>query len=204
MTIQEEIYSASFDAIVALIETLREENMQLKTLVESQNAEISSLKELIENLKAQLSKNSQNSSKPPSSDGFRRPAPKSLRTRSGKASGGQTGHTGSTLAFNENPTEIKTYPADVCKKCGHSLAEIDALIHERRQVFELPRIELTVTEHRADVKACPVCHSETKGEFPPEVTQALQYDDNLKAWLVYLSQYHLLPYERVTEILSTP
>ena len=50
------------------------------------------LAERIEKLEDQLAKNSSKSGKPPSSDGYEKPAPKSRRKRSGKKSGGQVGH----------------------------------------------------------------------------------------------------------------
>ena len=61
---------------------------------------ISELEEIIKELREQLNKNSGNSSKPPSTDGFKKPVNKnrSLRKKSGKKPGGQIGHTGSNLS----------------------------------------------------------------------------------------------------------
>ena len=167
------IYEAGPDAVVALF--MKQEQV------------IQSLRERIEKLEAQLGKNSQNSSKPPSSDGLKR-KPRSLRTRSGRKAGGQEGHAGSTLTWSEKPDELKNCPAAVCSHCGHDLSGIEALLHEKRQVFEWPEIHLRVIEYRSEIKACPVCHAETKGEFPTEVKQAVQYGSHLKGLAVYLNQ----------------
>ena len=71
----------------------------LRTMVEALQAEVA-------DLKRQLGQNSRNSSKPPSSDSpFVKPAPKSLRGKSGKKPGGQLGHPGSTLALVDDPNE---------------------------------------------------------------------------------------------------
>ena len=53
---------------------------------------IAKLVKRIEELEARLNINSRNSSKPPSSDGLNKPAPKSLRKKSSKNTGGQPGH----------------------------------------------------------------------------------------------------------------
>lgn len=65
-------------------------------------------------LEDQLRKNSGNSGKPPSSDGFNRPAPKSLRKRSRKKSGGQTGHVGCTLKAVERPEHVEVHRVEQC------------------------------------------------------------------------------------------
>src|SRR4051812_50194928 len=67
--------------------------------------------------------NSTNSSKPPSSDSpFMKPAPKSLRRKSGRKPGGQPGHPGSTLALVDNPNERKRHEPGPCGGGGESLA----------------------------------------------------------------------------------
>ena len=61
------------------------------------------LEQRVKELEDQLSKNSQNSSKPPSSDSPFKPSPKSLRKKSGRKPGGQKGHKGHTLKMVEKP-----------------------------------------------------------------------------------------------------
>ena len=195
------IYDAGSDAVIALVEGLLNQIEKLSFRVQEQDKLIEKLTDRVTKLEAQLSKTSENSSKPPSSDGLKRKN-RSLRIRSGRKPGGQEGHAGSTLSFCETPHEVKNYTAEVCSRCGQDLSAIQALIHERRQVFELPEIRLHVTEHQAEIKACPVCHSESKGVFPEDVKQGIQYGSQFKALTVYLNQYHLLPYERLGELLT--
>ena len=89
-------------------------------LVESLVARINALEARIEVLENQKSKDSKNSSKPPSGDGFAKRT-KSLRSKSGRKSGGQKDHPGSTLEWVEEVEEIFVYPVVDCTSCGTSL-----------------------------------------------------------------------------------
>ncbi|WP_229459447.1 DUF6444 domain-containing protein [Massilia cavernae] len=91
-------------------------------------------------LEAKLGMNSQNSSKPPSSDGLaKKQKTSSLRGKSGKAVGGQPGHKGSTLKRVAEPTSTKDYPPPShCNRCHSALALEQAQVLERRQVFDVP------------------------------------------------------------------
>lgn len=156
----------------------------------------------IDELEAQLAKNSKNSSKPPSSDGLKKPQQtKSSRKPSGKKTGGQPGHKGASLSQVENPDQIVIHPVTSCNGCGRSLAstKIDGL--EKRQVFDLPPLNLIVTEHRAEQKSC-LCGCVTTGTFPPEATAPVQYGPWVQALVVYLSTYQFIPYGRLKEFFS--
>ncbi|WP_309729494.1 MULTISPECIES: DUF6444 domain-containing protein [unclassified Chamaesiphon] len=125
-------------------------------LVESLVARINALEARIEVLENQKSKDSKNSSKPPSGDGFAKRT-KSLRTKSGRKSGGQKDHPGSTLEWCGEVDEVFVYPVVDCKSCGASLENVEVLNLRCSQVHELPPIKLVVHEHQAEEKCCPKC-----------------------------------------------
>lgn len=158
------------------------------------------LKERVRILEERLAQNSQNSSKPPSSDGLSR-IPHSSRVPSGRKSGGQEGHPGSTLQAVSDPDHINRHSVNTCQKCRTSLISIKPDGIEKRQVFDIPPVKLAVTEHQAETKCCPFCGHINKAEFPEGVGAPVQYGSGVKAVVTYLKGYQLLPMERTTELL---
>jgi transposase len=165
-------------------------------LLEAQNAE---LEARLEKLEAQLAKNSTNSSKPPSSDGLKKPKPKSRREKGKRKNGGQTGHEGKTLEMVTTPDEIVRHRVAVCGECQADLSEQEVVRVVKRQVFDLPPMQLQVTEHQAEVKVCTCCQAQRRAAFPADVTAPVQYGANVRAHAAYLNSYHLIPLARVRE-----
>jgi transposase len=185
------IYRQGEDAVIALVEGL----------VETFTTQIESLEGRVESLENQLAKNSRNSSKPPSGDGFK-PKPKSQRRKSERSSGGQKGHPGATLEWSSEVDEVIVHAVETCEVCRSSLSEVAVESWDVRQVQDLPPIVLSVTEHRVEVKCCPQCQTLNRGAFPVGVNSVVQYGASLKSLMVYLLDYQLLPSARVEELFA--
>lgn len=173
---------------------------ELISIILAQQEQIELLKDELKRLKDQLNLNSRNSSKPPSTEKGHKI--KSLRKPSGKSKGGQKGHKGSTLKTISNPERTIEHKVSVCSCCGKDLSSLQSKKIEKRQVFDIPPLKLEVTEHRTETKECPYCKSTTTSEFPIGVNSRVQYGNNVNAFIVYLNQYQLLPYQRLTELFE--
>ena len=177
---------------------------ELIALIAAQAAEIAALKARLAELERRLGLNSSNSSKPPSSDGLKKPARvSSLRESSGKPSGGQPGHKGETLRQVAEPDQIVDHHPPVCSRCGAALTPDLAGGHAARQVFDLPEPRpLIVTEHRAHSCRCAACGVTTRAAFPEGVNAPVQYGARIAAFVVYLLHYQLLPEDRLVELMA--
>lgn len=131
--------------IVELVEMVSDLQQRLGELAE----ENTRLKVRVAELVAQQKTNSRNSSKPPSTDGLAKPAPKSLRSSSGRRPGGQAGHQGSILNRVTNPDEVVRHEPVACGGCGAGLSDAQPEVGvQRRQVFDLGPVTVRVTEHQ--------------------------------------------------------
>lgn len=156
----------------------------------------------MQKLRDQLAKNSRNSGKPPSSDGVKKPRTNNLRQKTGRRSGGQKGHKGHTLKMVEEPGHVQVHTTSECPQCAADLQAVEPCGLGRRQVFDIPAVQIEVTEHQAEIKVCPQCGERVKAHFPSTVTQPVQYGPRIKAQAAYLNNYQLIPLARTCELLG--
>lgn len=179
---------------------LLESNIELRASVQSLLAQLAKQQQQILELQARLGKNSTNSSKPPSSDGLGKPAPKSLRLPGQRPIGAPKGHSGNTLRQSEAvDVLIEHFGPAQCSACQSTLVDHEVL--ERRQVFELPALRAQVIEHQRMRSICS-CGTVHMGVFPVDVSASLQYGARLKAVCVNLNQQQFVPLGRTSELMA--
>ena len=162
-------YDAGRDAVIALVEGL----------IERQEQRLAALEQELQELK----QDSHDSGKPPSRDSIAR---KQLKRRSSRRQrteqrrpGGQPEHPGTTLRQAEQPDRVTIHAVERCG-CGRSLVDEPVAEWERRQVFDVPPMQVEVSEHRAERKRCPCCGTLNRAEFPEAVAQPVQYGPDCK------------------------
>ncbi len=170
-------------------------------LITVQQQVIGELQARVVEMEARLGSSSRNSSKPPSSDGLGKPAPKSLRGRSGRRPGGQDGHRGRTLRQVACPDEVIRHEPKACAGCGLDASRGVEVGTERRQVFDLPPVAIRVTEHQLISRQCG-CGVRTTGCAPDRVNAPVQYGPRVLAAITYLYVGQFLSKKRTAQAMS--
>ncbi len=186
-----EDHAADISVLLALIAQLRTQNAALVARVAE--------------FERQLGLNSGNSGKPPSRDGLKKKPVRvgSLRERTGKKTGGQSGHSGKTPSCVEIPDGTVDHFPKVCAGCGAALSGEMATDHAARQVFDLPEPRpLVVTAHRAFACRCGNCGLKTRAAFPEGVAAPVQYGARIAAVVVYLQHLQFLPEKRLAHLMA--
>jgi len=197
---------------------LRTANSRLRELLEERDAEIAGLRaqlaefgELREqvavlqaqvaDLAARVRQNSKNSSRPPSSDGLGKPAPKSLRAKTGRKPGRPKGQPGVTMQLTDHPDHVIRHEPSCCAACSRDLDGAGEAGVERRQVTEIPPVKAEVTEHRLIGRRC-ICGTVTLGRAPEGVTAPVQYGPRAAALGTYLWHGQFLSRDRACAALG--
>ena len=194
---------------------LRAANARLRELlagrdarIAEQDAEIAVLREALAGLQsqvadlaAQVKTNSRNSSKPPSSDGLAKPAPKSLRGKSGRKPGRPKGQPGATMRLREHPDTTVRHRAARCGCCGKSLKGAPVTGTERRQVIDIPPVLARTTEHQMLTLLCG-CGCQTKAQAPDGINAPVQYGPRIMGTGIYLWHGQFLSRDRACRALS--
>lgn len=171
-----------------------------KRVLELEN-ENHQLKEKVTTLESKLQKkNSTNSSIPPSKDENRIKTNQSLRTKTGKKSGGQKGSKGTTLKMYINVDTIVDHKMDFCTSCGEELLGAQKFTG-KRQVVDIPPIQAIITEHRIYSTICQ-CGKNHTSSYPKEVSGPISYGNSVEATIGYLSVGQYMPMQRIAEFFE--
>lgn len=193
-----------------LIELARRQDTQISSMA----SQISGLLEANEELVAKLarlehllSRNSGNSSMPPSRDddpGKWPPAEKPKRGGVKRKRGKQPGAPGANLAWVDKPDrQVDRFPQGRCE-CGHDLARAaDVGIVDRYQQHEIPRMSVTVTQYDQHQVRCGCGRVHTADRPEGARVGAVGYGPNLQAFAVYLMVVHFVPATRCVELLES-
>ena len=193
-----------------LNERLREENEALREELKKHRKDVEVLEEKEKVLLRKVNMNSSNSSKPPSTDGFRRPPPRSLRVKSDMKQGGQPGHKGRNIVLPHDPDEFVDHYPERCSGCRNfEMCKSKSAFRcaERRFVVDMV-MTAKVTEHRtmeADSTDAP-CYGGSserspRGTFPEDVRGYIQYGDSITSLVAILSGYGFMSYGRITGLI---
>ena len=145
-------------------------------------------------------KNSSNSSVPPSQESIsarEKRRTRSLRKPSGKPSGGQPGHKGSTLQTVGTPDRIVMHKPHYCKCCGRPLDDIGYRKIRKTQIMDI-KFVMETTEEQYYEKVCE-CGAVNNCDAP---NCRIKYGDNIRALVTYLNVVQCIPFKRIAELIS--
>ena len=192
--------------VVAL--NLHDSVPQPQTLAEAQQIidllweQVRTLNSELDKLREQVESNSRNSSRSPSQDGPKDRANRSNKEPTGRSKGAQSGHAQHTrpLEPEENVTQFERYFPNGRCGCGGTV-EMDETPNQRHQVFDLPEIRYTVTEHQRYGGVCQSCGQRHQARYPQNVPTG-QMGAGLRAWLAVMSGQYRQTTRQLQQLLA--
>jgi transposase len=189
------------EVLLKRLASLEAQIARLQGEVADLRAENTRLQAENDELRRRLGLNSQNSHKPPSSDGYRKKRIQPALPKDKKPRGGQPGHSGRTLQAVAKPDQVRVHLPERCAVCGRAISADEP--HEvvgKRQVFDVPEPRLAVTEHRVGQITC--CGQAQRGIYPADVTASVQYGAGVRALVTQLSVDHKMPLEQISGLFA--
>jgi transposase len=150
-------------------------------------------------LKARLNMNSTNSSKPPSSDEWKRP--QSERKKSGKKPGGQPGHKGHGLKIDRDPDEIIALKPTNCEQCHTDICGAEGSVEDSRYKIDV-EIRTIIKRYDQLKVVCPICKTANTSQFPDGLNSRAQYGEGVRGVCVLLTHYAMVGYDKTQKILN--
>jgi transposase len=185
------------------IKTQREKINIQEEQINTQEEKINFQELRIKELETKLNMNSKNSSKPPSSDDKLTISKKNKNNKHKRNNrGGQKGREGKNLRMVENPDKIVELKPAVCSYCHQDISESESIDYIKRQLFDIPPVKIEVTEYQAHSVKCPHCNNINQANFPDNIKAPTGYGENIRSFVSYLNTYHMLPYERITQLIQ--
>lgn len=169
----------------------REKNKKLQNQLNSKN-------QYVTKLRGQIQKNSSNSSKPSSTDGFKKVIHNS-REKTGRKQGAQSGHKHHTAKLNSNPDKIvKIKKVHKCKCGGKILYNKEKV---KRQLIDILNKYYTI-EYQGQIGKCLKCGKVYRPEFPKGINNGVQYGKSVKGMSLILSEYGNVPVDKIQNIIG--
>ena len=190
----------------AVLATMAEQLRTMNDLIAAKDAQIAVLTEKIAELTARLEeknhkKNSGNSSTPPSNDRFEKPAPRSLREKSGRKPGGQPGHKGNGMKLDRKPDQIILHIPERCQGCPKAtLCTMKCC--ETRYEYEAV-VQTKLIAHKVMAYTCPLSGQSLKGSFPANITGSKQYGSGIAALVTSLFTVGYMSIDRIQKLLGS-
>ncbi len=204
--------SSELNSMRQTVDSQHAEICKLNRKVAAQSKEIRTLKKENSSLRKRLSKyeqpskDSKNSSIPPSKEGLKTEVIRrtnSLREKSDKPVGGQTGHQGYTRKIVDAPDLILDHSSHYCQDCGRDISALEATLEYTTQEVDIPLIAPIIKEHRHSAKVCSCgCHNRP---YAPKKRGGnnITFGKNIQALVTYLNVVQCVPYERLQSMLKT-
>jgi len=188
-----------------MMQMLIEQIRILNETIAAKDAQIAALTEQVAKLTSQIEelthkKNSNNSSKPPSEGRLEKPAPKSLRGKSGKKQGGQRGHKGTGMKLWREPDDVKEHVPENCKSCP-KFGQCKMKCCDTRYEYEV-HVETKLIAHKSMGCTCPLSGEKLQGDFPAGITGTKQYGAGVFALVNTLLTIGYVSVDRTKQLLS--
>lgn len=171
-------------------ESLKLENAELKK-------KLKIYEEKFELSRIKLEKDSSNSCKPSSTNGFKKVV-QNNRVKSERKSGRPKGHPKSSPTVSETPDiTVRVSKVATCT-CGCKTVEKEEVARDLVTI----KIIKQITQYVGMKTECPHCHKNYLPKFPKGLNHPVNYDENVKSILVYLNAYCNVANQKVVDFIE--